>query len=410
MMRSLFAAVSGLKVHQQRMDVIGNNIANVNTPGFKKSRVTFQDMFYQMLRGASRPVSGGRGGTNPVQVGPGVVLGSIDTIMTAASLQETGKMTDLGISGEGFFILGAGDRKFYTRVGNFDFDSQGNLVSLLNGMRVYGWMKKDAQGAFITDEANLEPIAVNFNETEPAKRTENVFFAGNLDARTEQGGSRSVRLTVYDSLGKTYSLELKFTHTQVRTDTQPDQWEVYWKKEDGTEQSLGKLEFDSSGKLTGPQKLEISNFPNVGKINLDFSNVTQYASSFTVEARSQDGYAAGVLENLSIDTTGTIVGVFSNGVTRPLAQIALKRFTNPAGLVREGESLFSDSPNAGALAPKPPGTSGYGTVKPGSLEMSNVDLSSEFTEMIITQRGFQANSRVITATDEMLQELVNLKR
>ncbi|MGB4505019.1 MAG: flagellar hook-basal body complex protein, partial [Syntrophaceticus sp.] len=143
MMRSLFAAVSGLKCHQQRMDVIGNNIANVNTPGYKRSRVSFQDMLNQTIRGASRPVPGGRGGTNPMQIGPGVSVGSIDLIMGGSSVQDTGKNTDLGIDGDGFFILSDGSRNYYTRVGSFDFDENGNLISLLNGMRVMGWMPND---------------------------------------------------------------------------------------------------------------------------------------------------------------------------------------------------------------------------------------------------------------------------
>jgi len=277
MMRSLFSAVSGLKTHQQRMDVIGNNIANVNTPGFQKSRVTFQDMLNQTIRGASSPTKDGRGGTNPMQVGPGVSIASIDTIFGGSSLQDTGKATDLGIDGDGFFILSDGDRNLYTRVGNFEFDSDGNLVNI-NGLHVKGWMFNGS------DQISEEPenIVINFK-------------------------------------------------------------------------------------------------------GLDIDSYT-------------------------IDSTGAIIGIKSDGTSVKLAQVALATFINPAGLFKEGNSLYSETANSGDPEPGVAGSIGFGTIRPGSLEMSNVDLSSEFTDMIITQRGFQANSRVITTSDEMLQELVNLKR
>ncbi|MDH7576758.1 MAG: flagellar hook protein FlgE [Bacillota bacterium] len=420
MMRSLFSAVSGLKTHQQRMDVIGNNIANVNTPGFKRSRVTFQDMLNQTIRGASRPVEGGRGGTNPIQIGLGVTTGSIDTIMTSTSLQETGKMTDLGIDGEGFFILAEkeGGREFYTRVGSFDFDSNGNLVSNLNGMHVLGWLA-DTTGK-INSEQDPVILKINLNETEPAKPTENIVFAGNLDSRLTSD-KVTVRQTVYDSLGNTYTAVIEFTNTGGGDWTCKliDMLNSAGNSIDppGTFQGEGTVSFNDEGKWqsyseTNPFKFDPDGTGYLAEVNitLDFSKMTQYAAETTATVQSQDGYSSGVLESLTIDQTGAIVGVFSNGTSRVLAQVALRRFTNPAGLLKAGNSLFTESSNSGRIKPAPPGTSGYGTVKPGSLEMSNVDLSSEFTDLIVTQRGFQANSRVITASDEMLQELVNLKR
>lgn len=535
MMRSLFSAVSGLKTHQQRMDVIGNNIANVNTPGFKKSRVTFQDMLYQTLRGASRPVEGGRGGTNPLQVGPGVTIGSIDTIMSTASLQETGKMTDLGIDGEGFFILAEkeGGREFYTRVGSFDFDSNGNLVSNLNGMHVKGWMA-DEKGNIERSPKTFTVIKIDLQKMGDPQATSNMVFGGNLDTLKIfelkfQNGTNTETFEIQDSSNPPNTANLKITFTPSRkvnndyvftwsitdlsgsteygrgtinvgpdgkvtgndgqnakimingnecTITPPSQgnpsnftlslgfsysdgieptslilpspitvintvygsngasynivinfnkidhlshiWE--WRVESVTDSkgnpvtcnSSGTIRFGPNGMFAEESPSKIEFLPDSADpvvIAPDFSHMTQYAAETTATVQSQDGYSSGVLESLAIDQTGAIVGVFSNGTSRVLAQVALRRFTNPAGLLKAGNSLFIESSNSGKIDPAaPPGTSGYGTIKPGSLEMSNVDLSSEFTDLIVTQRGFQANSRVITASDEMLQELVNLKR
>lgn len=406
MMRSLFAAVSGLKTHQQRMDVIGNNIANVNTVGFKRSRVTFQDMLSQTIRGASRPVAGGRGGTNPIQIGPGVLLGSIDLIMDGGSLQDTGKETDLGIDGDGFFILSDGGRTYYTRVGSFDFDEEGNLVSLLNGMHVQGWMPDKPD--ILTD------IKININESEKAKATTNMVFGGNLDSRAATSSTALLRHTVYDSKGQEYTVTIKLTKNEENQWT----WELVTVEDSagqdiGAGTQTGEITFNTDGTFNTVTNNTISFSPNGSEpvnITLDFSKLTQYGSDQDAAVESQDGYKSGVLESFTIDQNGNIVGVFSNGITRNLGQIALARFANPAGLLKEGNSLYSITSNSGSPLVGAANSGGFGSIKPGSLEMSNVDLSTEFTDMIITQRGFQANSRVITASDEMLQELVNLKR
>jgi len=416
MMRSLFAAVSGLKTHQQRMDVIGNNIANVNTVGFKRSRVNFQDLLNQTIRGASRPVAGGRGGTNPMQVGLGVSLGSIDLIMDGSSLQDTGKATDLGIEGDGFFILSDGGRTYYTRVGTFDFGEDGSLVSLLNGMRVQGWMPDNPD--------TLTDIRININESESAKATTKMVIGGNLDSRVpiyddtnpDQTPKSRVLLrhTVYDSKGQEYIVTIELT----KNDENQWTWELVTVEDSagrdiGAGTQTGVINFNNDGTYQGVDNNTIS-FEPVGSgqvnITLDFSKLTQYGSDHDAAVESQDGYKSGVLDSYTIDQNGNIIGVFSNGVTRILGQIALARFANPAGLLKEGNSLYSITSNSGSPLVGTANSGGFGSIKPGSLEMSNVDLSTEFTDMIITQRGFQANSRVITASDEMLQELVNLKR
>lgn len=411
MMRSLFSAVSGLKTHQQRMDVIGNNIANVNTPGFKRSRVTFQDMLSQTIRGASQPVEGGRGGTNPMQIGPGVSLGSIDLIMGGSSLQDTGKETDLGIDGDGFFVLSDGSRTYYTRVGNFDFDEDGSLISLFHGMHVQGYMPDDPD--------TLTDIKLNINETENAKATTKMEIGGNLDSRIDVGSPDSkvvLRHIVYDSKGQEYTVPIELTKTG------DNQW-TWMVAEDTIEDSTGQIidnsvlsgviSFNNDGTFSYTTSSNITFKPTDSdsvNITLDFSGMTQYGSDHDAAVEKQDGYKSGVLESYTIDQRGTIVGVFSNGITRNLGQIALCRFANPAGLMKEGNSLYSLTSNSGTANVGIPSSGGFGSITPSSLEMSNVDLSTEFTDMIITQRGFQANSRVITTSDEMLQELVNLKR
>lgn len=470
MMRSLFAGVSGLKNHQTRMDVIGNNIANVNTIGFKKSRVTFQDMLSQTLRGASSP-QGGKGGTNPMQVGLGMSLSSIDVIHSPGSPQSTGKNTDLAIEGEGFFILGNGSDVCYTRAGNFDFDEAKNFYNTSNGYIAKGIMA-DANGV-IDSKGDIVNINLASQVSSPPKATSSINYAKNLDAgakvlSTTQAVSNPAGTTVklnsatlpitkvsisgltegaandytvnymtgevtfaagatgnynieyhepnyqspmnvYDSLGNTHLVNVYYTKTginewQVNTVIDNDflttgTGTITFKAADGT--------IDTNNVTTAVKTVTGASDLN---ITLNLSELTEYAGDFTVTATDQNGYAPGDLQDVAVDTTGTITGRFSNGQSRKLAQLALATFPNPSGLTRAGSNLFKASNNSGEADEGLPGISGRGIIKPETLEMSNVDLSQEFVDMIITQRGFQANSRVITTSDEILEELVNLSR
>lgn len=430
MMRSMYAAVSGLRNHQTRMDVIGNNIANVNTIGFKKSRVTFQDAFSQILRGASRP-EGGLGGTNPMQVGLGMVLGSIDTIHTKGNTQTTGNMTDLAIDGNGYFILNSGSgSQVYTRAGAFRFDSEGNFVNP-DGLKVQGWYLDEqgnrlaGPGGTVDPTADPTDLALIPSLTQsPPKATSSVKLSGNLDAGTAAGESFTRSFTVYDKLGNAYSVSVRFTKRGTTdlplTDpTNPNewQWEVLPAGQTGT--AKGNLAFDADGNLTTtPPTVNVTFDPDSTVTGddciqtFDFSGITQYADprGESLINVTQDGYAKGDLEEITVDASGVVSGSYSNGVSRPLLKVALATFTNPGGLISKGGSLFAVSNNSGAPQVSEPGSGQAGAIAPSSLEMSNVDLSEEFTDMIVTQRGFQANSRVITVSDEMLQELVNLKR
>ncbi|QNU68393.1 flagellar hook protein FlgE [Ruminiclostridium herbifermentans] len=433
MMRSMFSGVSGLRAHQQRMDVIGNNVANVNTVGFKSSRVTFQEVFNQTLSGASAPDSAtSRGGTNPMQVGLGTSVGSIDTLMSTGSSERTDNATDLSISGDGFFIVrgSSADTFKFTRAGNFGLDKLGNLVSG-SGYCVYGWQKRNDDGTFDT-ESPVEPINLysdihNGNKRIIAARaTTSATFSGNLDAARPALGAGAtdvqfaVPFTVYDALGNSYELSVNFRKSTI--DVDGTNWEYTITHDNGTATPdtyhTGTVKFNTEGRIisgiTDTFTVDLdetttgaADFP----INLNFANLTMFAADSSVIPSDINGYSTGTLTTFSIGSDGIITGIYSNGEQQALGCVALANFSNPAGLQKVGDNLFIPTTNSGNFTKGlAAGTGGTGTLTPGTLEMSNVDLSSEFTNMIITQRGFQANSRIITTSDEMLQELVNLKR
>jgi len=430
-MRSLFSGVSGLRNHQVRMDVIGNNISNVNTVAFKAGRVTFKEGFAQLLQGASRP-PGDLGGINPIQVGLGMQIGSVDMMFNQGNLETTGLNTDLAIQGDSFFVVKKGTQNYYTRSGNFQLDADGQLVSPTNGFVVQGRMASN--GVFLDGVQN---ITLPVGQKTAAKATTEAKLAGNLDAAAPvftgtfdaTGRADPVNvdswtensITVYDSLGNQHDLKLQFWKTGANEWS----WQV-----DGTNLPAGftpangtpqTLTFDTAGVLTAaaPTSPPVITFTPPGaagvSITLDLggntvNGITSFAGTNTAVLKDQDGYEAGQLQNFSIDRTGLITGAFTNGTNVVLAQIVLADFNNPGGLLRVGDNMYAVSGNSGGAV------LGYAlegiqsTMTSGALEMSNVDLAQEFTNMIVTQRGFQANSRVITSSDEMLQELVNLKR
>lgn len=675
MLRSLFAGVSGLANHQVMLDVIGNNISNINTVGFKSSRVTFREMLTQTIRGASRPIGGGMGGTNPQQIGLGSAIGSIDTDFSQGNMQTTGVMTDMAIEGEGFFILSDGYTQYYTRGGAFTLDGEGHLVNPSNGYKLQGILA-DEQGN-IEHGQGINDIVLPTSMVVPARATTSIQLSGNLNvdsdaqetitrseallaaaeagdhlmtlygqngtrlglrendvitihgtiggtdipetlltvdqtttlqdivntlqsaiqsidpaasvtiqpdgslqvtagtmdinnlnlqvggnttfnnaftfdtlieagntgttsdslrapatsedllanlydyqgraldltdgsniiingdlgglaisSRTmtysaatttlgdmlsairqafnitsgsveldDQGrtvitgdvgadfsisnvdisqegsdpifdnalffttlqeardaGSYSVNTMIYDSLGDLHNVTINFTKVSGENSWN---WDV---SVDGLAQVVeggsGSVQFTSTGTLSsfsynsGSGRLIID--PNNGAemmtISLDpgtigsLDGLIQFNRAFSVRAKDMDGQAMGSLESISIDRNGVINGQFSNGVNRDLAQIALSDFNNPSGLMRVGENMFIVSPNSGAPVIVFAGTNARGQISPGELEMSNVDLAGEFTEMIIAQRGFQANARIIAVGDQMLNELVNLKK
>ncbi len=408
MMRSMFAGVSGLRSHQAMMDVVGNNIANVNTPGFKASQVTFAETISQIVRGASGAGSA-RGGSNPIQIGLGVKVFAIDGIFTQGASQITGRNTDLAIQGSGFFIVANGNERFYTRAGSFGFDEVGNLVAP-EGYQVMGW-SASSSGVLDTNSP-VSTITLPVGQVIDPIATTTVDVGGNLSADAVVGDTTTSTITVFDSLGNGQEVTLNLTKTATNT----------WSADAsiaGTSYTLtpSTLTFDSTGVLSSTTPLVFSGFTPPGAAALNFniqldgpSPIVQFGGASTMEALDQNGQAIGFLRNFNIADDGTIVGQFSNGENKVLAQIATASFNNPAGLTRVGNSAFRDTTNSGQPLVGPAGTGNRGLLAAGTLEMSNVELAREFTNLIVAQRGFQANSRVITTSDELLSELVNLKR
>ncbi len=411
MMRSMSVAIAALRNHQVYMDVVSSNISNVNTTGFKASRISFQELLSQTLRGSSAP-RGGIGGLNPVQIGLGMALGGIDTMFTQGSLQDTGKLTDLAIQGDGFFILNNGQNGYaYTRDGNLDVGIDGALLNLATGMKVMGWQADPLTGIVDTSQA-LTEITIPFGQS-MARATSNLITSGNLDAQAVSGDIATSTIGVYDSLGVLHSINLTFTKGATA-----NQW-TWTASTTETGVSITPagttITFNADGSYnTGNPATSLSvdfgNGSNTGTVALDFSNLTQLDGLSNVNSASQDGLPPGNLTTFTVGSTGEVTGLFSNGLNRTLGQISMANFTNPGGLVKEGQSLFVVSANSGTPQVGLPGTEGRGQIAAGYLEMSNVELAQQFTSMITAQRGFQANSRVITTSDEMLQELVNLKR
>ncbi len=460
-MRSMFSGVSGLRIHQTKMDVIANNISNVNTVGFKSSRVTFNEVFYQTTAGASGAnAESGRGGVNPTQIGLGASVASIDKNMTQGAAQRTDIATDVMINGDGFFIVGDNSGTYFTRAGAMTIDDEGNLVTP-TGMRVMGWdTAKDANGKWVVNQGNVKPITFSGDKQyAPPSPTTNIEFEGNLNPVTNP--TRESSMDFYDTVGNRYVVNVKYTLNGADWDmTVGDVAYIDGDKTKpgvkvavaglaltltgppnvapGTEVKYtalgtGKISFDTEGDITGalgnnniatdPElKVPItvtgtglvpnSTFGIGGTVTLKFGKLKQYVGeSANAKAVKVDGAKPGTLSGLSIGTDGIITGRYSNGTTRPLNQIPVARFKNPAGLEKIGDNLYVSTSNSGDFDGVGEDVQGGGgRMMGGVLEMANVDLAAEFTDMITTQRGFQANSRIITTSDEMLNELVNIKR
>lgn len=462
MMRSLYAGVSGLQNHQVRMDVIGNNISNINTTGFKKGRVNFQDMLSQSMSGASRPTNE-LGGVNPKQVGLGMSIASIDTIHTQGSMQSTGVTTDLAVQGNGFFVMKGGAKDYFTRAGAFGIDEAGTLVNPSNGMRVQGWMAETIDGqSYINTASDVGDLEIPVGGKDPAAATSQVYLACNLDKRLEvipegvgEGVIRENTWTIdkdiYDNFGNIHRMRVSFTKLEGTENSWAANVNVDPENEAGVNtiaevgaenngdnafvvnfNNLGTLQSvtDAQGDLLDQGDLQVQvtfdvlgatpgegGVPerqtfnlNLGEAGSVVNTVTQFAETSSTKAFKQNGYGMGYLENFKIDQSGVITGVYSNGTNRTLGQLALATFTNQSGLEKAGETTFVVTNNSGDPNIGPTGVAGKGKIIAGALEMSNVDLAEQFTDMIVTQRGFQANSKTITTSDTMLQELLSLKR
>ncbi|WP_306204023.1 flagellar hook protein FlgE [Actinoplanes sp. RD1] len=408
MLRSLFSGISGLRAHQQMMDVTGNNIANVNTTGYKSSQAVFQDTLSQMVNAAGAPQNGA-GGTNPAQVGLGVRTASINANFSQGAAQTTGKSGDMMIQGDGFFVVKSGGESVYTRAGSFTFDANGSLTTP-NGQIVQGW-SADADGTVNTAGAPGDiklPIGISLAPEETTKFT----LTGNLSyeapvntaaagATPTPGSSKVIPIPVVDENGASSTLNV----TMTKTDT--DKWTVT------TPGGGSEVLTFVNGKPVdagGNQVTSINLTDNGKTYAVDITDITHYSGNTEARVSASDGSAAGILSSYTVSNTGQIVGVFSNGLKQSLGQLALANFNNVNGLEKIGDSMFRSTVNSGLAQVGAAGSAGLGLITSGALEMSNVDLAQEFTNLVIAQRGFQANSRIITTSDEILQELVNLKR
>lgn len=410
-LKAMNIGLSGLAANGTAMSIIGDNISNVNTIGYKGSRANFGDVLAQTTLG----------------IGDGVQLASVQQDFSQGSMELTGNALDLAISGRGFMmvngVVDGSERTAFTRAGQFVLDSDG-YISTMDGMKLQGYTA-DANGNI---GGGLGDLQVGMLSTPPNATTE-ISTAGNLDPSaeiitggfdvTDPGGtsSFSTSVTVYDSLGNEIPVDVYYTRTG------PNQWEYnvvvdeeYTGGTAGTLQVLdtGTMTFDTDGELQAPTNTSFT-FNPIGatqpqSITLEFEGSTQYAGENSMRALEQDGYAAGELRGVQIDPDGTIVGIFSNGENQTVGQVATADFRAMEGLERLGNNLWGETRASGEPLVGAPGSAGLGSVVSGALEQSNVDLAHQFVKMIAVQRGFQANSKTITTGDQMLQEVMMLKR
>ncbi|MCM1156942.1 MAG: flagellar hook-basal body complex protein [Bacteroidales bacterium] len=457
MMRSLYSGVAGLRTHQTKMDVIGNNIANVNTVGFKSSQVLFKDVLYQTTQSATGATANS-GGTNAKQIGLGTTVATISVSHQPGSSQSTNNPYDLMINGSSFFIVNRDGTNYFTKVGAFKKDDAGNLVTG-NGELVMGWQVDPSDPNAIKRDtvSALRPGSLEFQTAAP-ELTSKLHLDGNItstDPKLLSADGVVATVSIYDNLG--YPYEVKFKITQDTNDTSLYNLSVVSVKDannvdisqNGTNAYNVTLQyttvkfnksngsFESVGGRAGNKTTMLTIAPNgtngnvfrdpnatppVTGIELDCSSLTMYSEvggECDIEAirggtdkdKSGAGRTVGTLDDINIDTNGKLYGVYSNGVSRLLGQIAVANFVNPAGLEAIGNSLYKETKASGDFDGIGKDITSVGeTMTQGVIEMSNVDLSQEFTEMIVTQRGFQANSRIITVSDTLIEELVNLKR
>jgi len=412
MIRSMSSAISGMRNHQLMLDVVSSDISNVSTIGFKSSNILFSDVLSQTLQ-AGDP-QGVVAGTNPAQVGLGSRLAGTAQNFAQGALQRTGRTTDLAIEGDGFFIVNNANAQLYTRNGSFSFDAQGNL-STADGWYVMGW-QADPDG-MIDPTGPLTRLRVPIGSAMAPVQTTEVSVSGNLNAAAAIGTRVSNSVAAYNAQGAEVVLNVSYTKTAA------NQWTVSATHGDPASPVTltdNVLTFDITGELTIPVDRNINiaagQIPGITEaMTIEMgaattpNRVTQYGSQTNVSVIGQNGSFAGALQSFNVSNGGSIMGVYSNGKSVQVGQVAISVFTNPQGLERVAggwrETGNSGLPQIGQAA-----SFGRGKISAGTLELSNVDLAEEFSRLVVAQRGFQGNARVITASDEILQEVVRLGR
>ncbi len=409
MIGSLFAGISGLNANSTAMTVIGDNIANVNTTAFKSNRASFANVLSQAIGG---------GGND---IGRGVEFWGTTPIWSQGSLENTSGPMDMAINGRGFFMVSDDSGSdFFTRAGEFSFDRDGRLVNP-DDLQLQGYevLSQNTDGSL--NLGSLNAIQVPTESTAPPQATTEFTVDVNLDSSALAGDTYSTTITVYDSLGNDVPLTLDFTKTGNNAWT----WQATSTLASAvTPAGPTAITFDATtGMLNGSTDptidLTLTNGATMPTLTWDLydavtsstnGDLTQYASQSTTTFQTQNGFPAGSLRAMSVDEDGVVTGSYSNGQLVPLFQVALADFPSYYGLTKMGGNLYGASLQSGDAMPGMPGSGRLGSISPSAVEMSNVDLGQEFVKMITTQRAFQANSRVITTSDEILNELINIKR
>ena len=422
LMDAMFSGVSGLDAESDALSVIGNNVSNQNTVGFKESRAIFETVMGSAAGSAS--------------IGGGVAMSSTQQIFTQGSMETTGNPTDVALSGDGFFVVqgavGGTTGNFYTRAGQSSLNSSGVLVNP-DGLAFQGYMMQPG-GTMSTE---LGPITVPSSGLQP-QPTANMTISANLDANATPPAAAwdptnpattsnfSTSMNVYDSLGNAHEVQVYFANTA------PGQW-TYHEVANGSEVTggtpgqndeigNGTLQFNPNGSLetVTPNPNPVTfNGANPQNININFGSqtstggsgldgTTDYGSTSVVTSQSQDGYASGALSGVQIGSDGTVSGVYSNGQTLAIGQLAVAKFVNDGGLSSQGQNVWSSTLQSGVAALGAAGTGGRGSISSGTLEQSNVDISQQFVDLIAHQQGFQANSKTIQTADQMLTSLLQI--
>ncbi|MFZ0481257.1 MAG: flagellar hook protein FlgE [Terriglobales bacterium] len=412
-MSSFSIALSGLSASSDALNIISNDLANLNTVGFKDQEASFSDLFYQNL--------GTNGSGDPIEEGLGTQIGAVSTnFAVGGTVQQTGVPSNVAITGNGFFITqNANGNLSYTRAGNFGVNTQGELVTD-SGATVLGY---PAENGVVNTGGGLGGLYVGSNLVSPPNATTTMQMQTNLDANSGTGGTFSTPMTVYDSLGNSHVLSVNYT--QTGTGAWSYQVTVPAADTGGTGNptvvASGTMTFDGNGNLTSPTGSIAISVPNLADgaktMNISWNLtsasgtplITQLASASATSAVGENGYANGTLQSYLVGPDGTIEGTFSNGQTQALGQIALANFANDQGLESSGNNSYTPTLASGAAVVGVPNAGGLGTLTGGALEMSNVDISTEFTNLIVIQRGFEANARMITTLDSIESTTTNLQ-
>ncbi|MGA2387822.1 MAG: flagellar hook protein FlgE [Candidatus Sulfotelmatobacter sp.] len=411
-MASFSIPLSGMAATSEALNIISNNLANLNTDGYKDQQANFQDLFYQNY--------GSDGAGDPIQIGAGSEVGSTSTNFSDGSLQDTGVNSNAAITGNGFFVTAEPNGTIqYTRNGDFTVNSSGQLVTT-DGETVMGY---PAVNGVVNQGASLSSLNVGQGQSSPPAATTTMQQTTNLDAASPVGTTFSTPMTVYDSLGESHTLTFNYTMTAPNTWT----YQVTLPAADTggtgnpTVLASGTLNFNSSGNLTSPTGSVPVNLNGLadGAANMSVawsltnptgsSLITQTASTSATSTTNQNGYVGGTLQNFTIMQDGTIDGQFSNGQTQAIGQIALASFANQQGLQLVGGGSYQSTLASGAAVVGAPNSGGLGTITGGAVEQSNVDISTEFTNLIIVQRAFEADARVVTTFDSVSSTTIDLQ-